>query len=65
MQAALAQTADAVLLSADITKKMDAMQRFAKPIMTRAKPAPVKVEEPAAEPAPEAGAYTRSLLSST
>lgn len=55
MQAALPKTADPALLSADIVKKREGLERFATPIMNRPKPFikddPKPVEpEPTAEP---------------
>ena len=55
LQAAVAKTQDPVLLSADVDKKLAALERFANPIMSRPKPKP-PAPEPAAEPAPAADA---------
>ena len=48
LQAAVGKTQDPVLLSADVDKKLAALERFSTPIMSRPKPKP-----PAPEPAPE------------
>jgi heat shock protein 4 len=48
MQESTPKSQPAVLLSADIEKKRNTLERFGKPILSRPKPKPVKVEEPAA-----------------
>ena len=48
LQAAVGKTQDPVLLSADVDKKLAALERFSTPIMSKPKPKP-----PAPEPAPE------------
>ena len=48
LQAAVDKTQDPVLLSADVDKKLAALERFSTPIMSKPKPKP-----PAPEPAPE------------
>lgn len=56
MQDALGKTAEPVLLSADITKKREALERFATPIMSRPKPAPKPEPKPEPEAPPAEGA---------
>ena len=48
LQAAVGKTQDPVLLSADVDKKLAALERFSTPIMSKPKPKP-----PKPEPAPE------------
>ncbi|XP_002986462.2 heat shock 70 kDa protein 14 [Selaginella moellendorffii] len=48
-QDGLARSVNPVLLSADIKKKAEVLDRFCKPIMTKPKPAPPKAAAPAAE----------------
>ncbi|KAI3525056.1 hypothetical protein L1887_03727 [Cichorium endivia] len=54
-QDALPKHADPVLLSSDIKRKAEALDRGCRPIMSKPKPAPPKAAEAPASPAPEQG----------
>ncbi|KAI3789717.1 hypothetical protein L2E82_02520 [Cichorium intybus] len=54
-QDALPKHADPVLLSSDIRRKAEALDRGCRPIMSKPKPAPPKAAEAPASPAPEQG----------
>ncbi|PON35160.1 Heat shock protein 70 family [Trema orientale] len=51
-QDSLPKYASPVLLSADVRKKAEALDRFCRPIMTKPKPAPAKPAAPEAPPTP-------------
>ncbi|KAK2984871.1 hypothetical protein RJ640_008636 [Escallonia rubra] len=54
-QDSLPKYASPVLLSADVKRKTEALDRFCRPIMTKPKPKPAKPATPEASPAPPQG----------
>ncbi|KAL8458191.1 hypothetical protein ACS0TY_035909 [Phlomoides rotata] len=59
-QDSLPKHAHPVLLSADVRKKVEALDRFCRPVMTKPKPAPKPAAPEPASPAPSAGDESQS-----